>query len=318
MRKGNRLVLIALSMFGPLVAGMGLALFAGGQVSASDVIERIIQPPGMRAPKTFSETLILPSVSSAVGAPTTHPLVLPMVREQVSPQRQVAPGKRVTESLILPLVTQRNNSRQVTVSSRVLTETLILPMVIASDATRQAATQLKAVVTCAEAIQNGNFEAQTPGRPWTGVANLSFSRTAETFIASTRAHDGKQSARIGSPTRGNYWSEVIQTVELPKRTTSVTLTYWRFLDMPAASGARAADSFTVGIESEQGIQIVVPQMIDATTAGRGAWVKSTLTLPNAGAYAGKRIWVTFKGRTGARSPATLYIDDVQLSICAVR
>ncbi len=195
---------------------------------------------------------------------------------------------------------------------------LLLPLLSAPDETHQVIASQKAVLTCSNLIRNGGFEAPASGSPWTGVANQSARRTAETWINATQPHSGTQSAHLGSARLGNYWSELIQTITLPKKTTSVTLMYWRYLDMPAVSGARAADSFTVGLETEQGIQIVTPQKIDATSAGRGTWVRSTMSLSNAEVYSGQRIWVTFKGRTGARYPATLYIDDVQLSVCAVR
>ena len=101
MQKGNRLALIALAGFGALAAGFGLALFLDGQAFASDAVGRTIQPPAMRADRTFSQTLVLPFVSSA-GAPPTHTLVLPSVRSSID--------ETAKHKLVLPQVTQHPRS----------------------------------------------------------------------------------------------------------------------------------------------------------------------------------------------------------------
>ena len=183
----------------------------------------------------------------------------------------------------------------------------------------QTAQPVKAIIDCKDLLQNGNFEAPLPGHPWVGVANTARTYAVkDTFITTARAHGGKQSARIGSPTLSSYWSELIQTVQLPKRVTSVTLTYWRFLNTPAGAQTRVYDTFSAGLETAQGIQIAPPQQLNNTSAGRGAWVKNTLALPDASNYSGQSLWVSFKGATRARLPSTLFVDDVQLLVCAAR
>lgn len=312
MRNGMRWVLIALA------GATALALFAGAQALATDVGARIVDPPTLRAALPLTGALVLPQVESAAGQPASHTLILPLVRDTDNGGRQAAGDTRFTKTLILPLVLTDSNRRPMMASVGPFTDTLILPLVMVAGAVQQAAIEMKQKITCADAIQNGGFEAQSPWRPWVGVANLAYNRKSEPFITSVRAHGGAQSARIGSPALGNYWSEIIQTVELPKRTTSVMLTYWRYLDVPKPGSTNLADTFSAGVETEQGIQIVPPQQIDAGSASRGAWVQSKLVLPNAAAYSGKRIWVSFKGHTGARYPATLYVDDVQLKVCAAQ
>ena len=161
-------------------------------------------------------------------------------------------------------------------------------------------------------------EIAESGRPWAGVANTPRAVYAAPVITTARAHSGSQSARIGSPTLNYYWDELIQTVQLPPGVTSVTLTYWRFLDTTETSTTRVYDVFKAGLETQQGIQIVQPLQVDNTSDGRGTWVQRSLDLPNASAYSGQRIWVTFKGTTDISLPSSLYIDDVQLNVCAAQ
>jgi hypothetical protein len=170
-------------------------------------------------------------------------------------------------------------------------------------------------VRCTDVIRNGNFEAPAPGRPWTGVANTPRMIYNAAFTSNARAHGVAQSGRVGSPTMNSYWSELLQTVQLPARVTSVTLSYWRYLDTAETSRTKANDVFTAGIETEQGIQSVQPQRIDNTSTGRGAWVKSSIVLPKAASYSGQRLWVSFKGTTDGKLPTSLYVDDVQLIVC---
>jgi hypothetical protein len=173
-------------------------------------------------------------------------------------------------------------------------------------------------VHCDNVVSNGDFEQPLPGRPWTGVANTPGVVYNDPFITNVRAHTGAQSGRVGSPTVNSYWNELLQTVQLPGNVLSVTLTYWRFLDTAETSVTTVYDVFTAGLETEQGIQIAQPQQIDNTSPGCGAWVQGSLDLPNASAYSGQRLWVLFKGTTDSNLPSSLYVDDVQLIVCALR
>jgi murein DD-endopeptidase MepM/ murein hydrolase activator NlpD len=173
-------------------------------------------------------------------------------------------------------------------------------------------------IRCSNIVGNGDFEAASPGRPWTGVANAPGAVYNDPFINTTRAHSGAQSGRVGSPAVNSYWNELLQTVQLPGNVVSVTLTYWRFLDTSETSVTTIYDRFTAGLETEQGIQIVPPQHIDNTSSGHGAWVQESIVLPNASDYSGQRLWVSFKGTTDSNLPSSLYVDDVQLQVCALQ
>lgn len=172
-------------------------------------------------------------------------------------------------------------------------------------------------VQCADVVQNGNFDAPLPGHPWTGEANTTSAVYQDPLISSARAHSGAQSGRVGSPTLNSYWNELLQTVQMPANVVSATLSYWRYLDTAETSTSVIYDRFTAGLETAQGIEIATPRRIDNTSSGRGAWVRETLELPYASAYSGQQLWVTFKGATDSNLPSSLYVDDVQLIVCAM-
>lgn len=193
-----------------------------------------------------------------------------------------------------------------------VTQTLVVPV-----AGPNGTIQVQVAITCGDVVVNGNFEAPSPGRPWAGVANTPSRIYNDPFVSNVRAHNGAQSGRVGSPTINSYWNEMIQTVQLPNGVSSVTLTYWRYLDTAETSRTKAYDTFSIGLETEQGIQIVQPQRVTNMSSGRSTWVKETLALPSASAYSGQRLWVTFKGTTDSNRPSSLYVDDVQLMVCAL-
>ena len=170
---------------------------------------------------------------------------------------------------------------------------------------------------CTNIAVNGGFEAAAPWHPWTGVANTTSGVYVDTLISSVRAHRGAKSGRVGSSTLNGVWNEMVQTVPLPANVVITTLTYWRYLDTTETDTATVYDKFTVGIETEQGIQIVTPQQIDNTSSGRGAWVQNSIDLPNASAYSGQRLWLSFKAATDSNLPSSLYVDDVSLTVCAL-
>ena len=173
------------------------------------------------------------------------------------------------------------------------------------------------VIACADVVRNGDFEAPLPGRPWTGEANTTSAVYQDPLISNARAHGGAQSGRVGSPALNRYWNELLQTVQMPANVVSATLTYWRYLDTSETSATIVYDRFSAGLETAQGVEIISPRRIDNTSAGRGAWVRESLDLPNAPAYSGRQLWVSFKGATDGNLPSSLYVDDVQLTVCAM-
>ncbi len=177
---------------------------------------------------------------------------------------------------------------------------------------------LPPAVQCSNIVANGDFEGVAPGHPWTGVANTTASVYVEPFISTARAHGGAKSGRVGSSSLNNVWNEMIQTVQMPAGVVSATLTYWHYLDTTETSLTTVYDRFSVGIETEQGIQIVAPQQIDNTSSGRGAWVQETIDLPNPSAYSAQRLWLSFKAATDSNLPSSLYVDDVSFAVCATQ
>ncbi|MCS7060054.1 MAG: peptidoglycan DD-metalloendopeptidase family protein [Anaerolineae bacterium] len=173
-------------------------------------------------------------------------------------------------------------------------------------------------IECADLLVNGDFERPAPGRPWVGIANTSSTVYNDAFMFTTRPRSGARSARLGSPTLNSYWNELLQTVQLPSSVVSITLTYWRNLSTTETSTSTVYDRFLIGIETEQGLEIVTPQQIDNTSAGRNTWVQHTLAVPNATYYSGRRIWVSFKASTDGSLPSSLFIDDAQLTVCRLR
>jgi hypothetical protein len=171
------------------------------------------------------------------------------------------------------------------------------------------------VALCSNHAANGDFESPSPGHPWTGVANTTSVVYQDTFITTVLAHGGAKSGRVGSSSLNNVWNEMMQTVQMPDGVVSATLTYWRYLDTTETSLTVIYDKFTAGIETEQGIQIAVPQQIDNTSGGRGTWVQASIDLPNASAYAGQRLWLSFKAATDSNLPSSLYVDDVSFVVC---
>lgn len=159
---------------------------------------------------------------------------------------------------------------------------------------------------------NGSFESNTG---WVGVANTAGTIYREAIFSTAKARSGLRSGMVGSPSVNGYWNEILQTVRLPARTSSATLTLWRYLITNEASRTRAYDHFSIVVETDEGIELTAPRRINNTSAGRGAWVRETLTLPNAGALSGRGIWVSIKGNTDGNRTSRLYVDDMVLTVC---
>jgi murein DD-endopeptidase MepM/ murein hydrolase activator NlpD len=182
--------------------------------------------------------------------------------------------------------------------------------------------------TCTNVLANGSFE-DASSQVWTGIANTgstiynvipngASSGVADPLVYTTRPRTGARSGRVGSTGVNGYWNELVQTVQLPTNVTSVTLTYWRYLDTQEASTTTALDIFKIGLETEKGIEIAKPQQIDNRSAGRGQWVQESYVVANANAWSSQKLWVTFKGQLDGARPSALYVDDAELSVCAVR
>ena len=195
-----------------------------------------------------------------------------------------------------------------TIASTDMTWTVSLPIVIYQPAPTR---------DCDNVAGNGDFEQPLPGRPWTGVANTSSVVYNDPFITNVRAHGGAQSGRVGSPTVNSYWNELLQTVQLPGNVVTITLTYWRFLDTAETSVRKSMTFLQLALRPSKASRSCSHNR-SITSAPGAALGQSSLDLPNASAYAGQRLWVSFKGRTDSNLPSSLYVDDVQLIVCALR
>jgi len=286
-----------------------------------------IAPLADGEPITVTETPTPTATITATETPTITVTETPTPTPTITETTVTTPTE--TATITPTATTEVTPSATATMTSTVVASgpsaymPLLFSDVLPDDA--NAPEKLVAAPVCTNLVVNGDFEA-SPALPWTGIANTnstiynvipgaSGSSLSDPLVYSTRARSGTRSGRVGSASVNGYWNELVQTVKLPAGVTSVTLTYWRFIDSTDSTTA-ANDTFSAGLETDKGIEIVTPQRFSNASAGRGSWVQQTLTLPNAAAYSGQSLWISFKGRTSASAPTSLYIDDVQLTTCA--
>jgi hypothetical protein len=170
--------------------------------------------------------------------------------------------------------------------------------------------------TCTNLARDGGFESGRLGVGWAAISNTSGKLYADPAIYTLRPHTGAYGAWLGANNLTSVWNELVQTVQLPPTVSSVQVRYWRYLETTETDRTKVFDRFTIGLETDKGIQIMTPQQIDNTSAGRGVWVQQTLDLPNAANYAGQKLWVSFKATTDGNQPSSLYVDDVELLVCS--
>jgi murein DD-endopeptidase MepM/ murein hydrolase activator NlpD len=194
-------------------------------------------------------------------------------------------------------------------------EPVAVAAVTAAPAPPAEAAPAAPAVTCSNLARDGGFESGRLGVGWAAIANTSSRVYADPAIYTRRPRSGSYGAWLGANNMNYVWNELVQTVALPANVQSVQLRYWRYLETAETSTTRVYDRFTIGLETDKGIQLVTPQQIDNTSGGRGAWVQQTLDLPNAAAYSGQRLWVSFKATTDGNGPSSLYVDDVELIVC---
>lgn len=189
-----------------------------------------------------------------------------------------------------------------------------VPVEVADDTTAAAAPV--AAASCSNLLRDSGFESGRLGVGWAAIANTSTRVYGDPAIYTRRPRTGSYGAWLGANNLNYVWNELVQTVQLPANVTSVQLRYWRYLETAETSRTVVYDRFTVGLETEKGVQIGTPQQIDNTSSGRGTWVQQTLELSNAANYRGQPIWVSFKATTDGNQPSSLYVDDVELIVCS--
>ncbi len=186
---------------------------------------------------------------------------------------------------------------------------------VAPPVTVAAADTTTANVVCSNVARDGNFEAGKLGIGWAAISNTSSKLYADPAIYTVRPHAGSYGAWLGANNLNSVWNELVQTIQLPPKVTSVQVRFWRYLETAETDRAKVYDRFTAGLETEKGIQIVTPQQVDNTSLGRNTWSQQTLDLPNAASYANHKLWVAFKATTDSNLPSSLYIDDVEINVC---
>ena len=153
-----------------------------------------------------------------------------------------------------------------------------------------------ATPTCQNTLPHGDFEAGLPP-PW-GTAGA-------TQVTTAHAHGGAHSARLGGA--NNAMDELFAGVELPPDATSITLSYWWYVE--STDPDPQADLLTVVVGGPDG-EVVVETLTNSSP--RDAWHQTTFDLSS---YAGQSVGVMFHAETNGTNPTSFYVDDVEVQVC---
>ena len=151
-------------------------------------------------------------------------------------------------------------------------------------------------VPCDNILPHGDFEAGLLP-PWDSFGG--------TQVTTARAHGGTHSVRLGGA--DNAADELFAGVELPPTATSITLSYWWYVE--SADPNPNADILAVLI-SDSGGEVVIETLTN--NSPRGAWHQSTFDLSG---YAGQTVGVIFHAETDGADPTSFYLDDVEVEVC---
>ena len=153
-------------------------------------------------------------------------------------------------------------------------------------------------VPCENILPHGDFEAGLLP-PWGAAGG--------TQVTTARAHGGARSARLGGI--NNAVDELFTAAELPPDATSITLSYWWYIE--STDSDPGADVLLVVLGGAGG-EVVIETFTNSSP--RGAWHRATFDLSG---YAGQPIGVTFHAETNGANPSSFYLDDVQIQVCGV-
>ena len=151
-------------------------------------------------------------------------------------------------------------------------------------------------VPCENILSHGDFEAGLLP-PW-GTAG-------STQVTTAHAHGGAHSARLGGA--NNAMDELFAGVELPPDATSITLSYWWYVE--STDPDPQADLLTVLVGGPGG-EVVVETLTSGSA--KDAWHQTTFDLSS---YAGQQVGVMFHAETNQADPTSFYLDDVQVQVC---
>ena len=153
--------------------------------------------------------------------------------------------------------------------------------------------------TCENTLPHGDFEAGILP-PWGSVG--------ETQVTTARAHGGIRSVRLGGANHAG--AEVFAGVELPPAATSMTLSYWWYVE---SSDPDLDADIMVVVVGDEGDEMAIEFLTNGSP--RNAWHQSIFDM---GSYAGRFAGVTFHVETNEASPTSFYVDDVQVQVCGAR
>jgi len=151
-------------------------------------------------------------------------------------------------------------------------------------------------VPCDNVLPHGDFEAGLLP-PW--------GTSGGTQVTTARAHGGARSVRLGGA--NNAADELFAGVELPSAATSITLSYWWYVE--STDSTPGADVMVV-VVGKEGQEVVVETLTNASP--RDAWHQSTFDLAS---YAGQMVSITFHAETDGNDPTSFYVDDVEIRVC---
>jgi kumamolisin len=114
-----------------------------------------------------------------------------------------------------------------------------------------------------------------------------------------------RSARLGSS--DSIIDELFAGVELPLDATSITLSYWWYVE--SNDPDTTADRLTVVIEHPEGLVTVETLTNDSP---KDAWRLTTFDLSS---YGGQHVGLIFRAETSGANPTSFYLDDVAVRVC---
>jgi len=151
-------------------------------------------------------------------------------------------------------------------------------------------------VPCENILPHGDFEAGLLP-PWGSVGG--------TQVTTARAHSGTHSVRLGGV--NNAVDELFAGVELPPAATSMTLSYWWYVESTDPNPGADIMVVVVGKEGYEGIIQTL-----TNSSPRDTWHQTTFDVSS---YAGQMMGITFHAETNGNDPTNFYVDDVQVQVC---
>jgi kumamolisin len=154
-------------------------------------------------------------------------------------------------------------------------------------------------------VVNGGFES---GRsPWSESAAGGYE-----IISTELPHTGSYSAWLCGYNNCN--DQIWQTVTLPANFSSVTLSYYLYMDTQETTGSVCYDHFYARIRSSSGATITTPTSL-CNYNRTNSWVFKSANLTSAlSAYKGQKVEVYFQGTTDSSLVTDDFVDDVTLNV----